>query len=203
MTTVEKVIEARNPAFEIPSAPLTLPSPPEATTELSDRKIPDQELAPKPKPQKAVTSSQHSQSSTVSPEAKPLQIGETHATNQNTASDEQKNEELTRITQSPSEQDPYRIELSFHLSRELAKAPVPNNRQLPPKTIVKIELQLLVNGTLTSAKILNPTGIKEVDDAIYRASLAASPYPKPPENENQNRFEAELTFNPEATLNQR
>jgi protein TonB len=60
-----------------------------------------------------------------------------------------------------------------------------------------VELQLLGNGALTRARILNSTGIEGIDAAAYRAALAASPYPEPPEDGREgNRFEVELVFTP-------
>ena len=53
------------------------------------------------------------------------------------------------------------------------------------------------NGTLTRARVTKSTGIKRIDEAAYRAALAASPYPEPPpNNESQDRFEVELVFSP-------
>lgn len=199
MTTVEKVIEARNPAFEIPSAPEAVSSSLQVTAEVSDQKTPERELAPRLKPQKTVTDSQGSQPSATSittPETKSSQRIEAHPAHQSTVHEIQKEEQLTRITQSPTEQDPYLIKLAIHLGRELEKLRVPAIGQLSQKVTMEIELQLLANGALTRAKILKPTGIKGIDEAIYRASLAASPYPKPPEDDNQNRFEVELLFSP-------
>ncbi|MBW0148853.1 energy transducer TonB [Marinobacter sp. CAU 1620] len=60
-----------------------------------------------------------------------------------------------------------------------------------------MELELLKSGALTSARILKSTGFKRLDDAVYRAALAASPYPEPPSAKaGGNRFEVELIFAP-------
>lgn len=103
----------------------------------------------------------------------------------------------TQITETPDEQDPYLIRLALHLSEELERLRVPAIRQLTDKVAMEIELQLLGNGALTRARVLKSTGIERIDDAAYRASLAASPYPEPPANrQDQNRFEVELIFTP-------
>lgn len=101
----------------------------------------------------------------------------------------------TRITESPDEQDPYLIKLAVHLGHELEKLRVPAIAQLSERVAMEIELQLLTNGALTRARVLKSTGLTRIDDAAYRASLAASPYPEPPVG-GQSRFEIELVFSP-------
>lgn len=101
----------------------------------------------------------------------------------------------TRITESPNEQDPYLVELAVHLGHELEKSKVPAITQLSERVAMEIELQLLNNGALTRARVLKSTGLKRIDDAAFRASLAASPYPEPPDDD-QSRFEIELVFSP-------
>jgi protein TonB len=62
---------------------------------------------------------------------------------------------------------------------------------------MEVELQLLGNGALTRARVLTSTGIERIDEAAYRAALAASPYPQPPNGgASRNRFEVELLFTP-------
>lgn len=103
----------------------------------------------------------------------------------------------TRITESPAERDPYVVKLALHLARELEKLRVPAMTALTQTVAMEVELQLLGNGALTRARVLKSTGIRTIDEAAYRAALAASPYPKPPKNgENRNRFEVELLFAP-------
>ena len=101
----------------------------------------------------------------------------------------------TRITESPDEQDPYLVKLAVHLGHELEKLRVPAVAQLSERVAMEIELQLLDNGALTRARVLKSTGLTRIDDAAYRASLAASPYPEPPAG-GQSRFEIELVFSP-------
>lgn len=101
----------------------------------------------------------------------------------------------TRITESPDEQDPYLVKLAVHLGHELEKLREPAISHLTERIAMEIELQLLNNGALTRARVLKSTGLKRIDDAAYRASLAASPYPEPPVD-GQSRFEIELVFSP-------
>jgi protein TonB len=104
---------------------------------------------------------------------------------------------ITRITKSPAEQDPYAVILATHLARQLEQVRVPAVSNLSRTVAMEVELQLLGNGALTRAKVLKSTGIEGIDEAAYRAALAASPYPRPPEEGNsQNRFEVELVFTP-------
>jgi len=70
-------------------------------------------------------------------------------------------------------------------------------RSLTDTVAMEVELQLLGNGALTRARVLKSTGIKPIDEAAYRAALAASPYPQPPKDSGSaNRFEVELLFTP-------
>lgn len=107
------------------------------------------------------------------------------------------NAAVTRITRSPVEQDPYVVILATHLARQLEQVRVPAVSKLSRTVAMEVELQLLGNGALTRARVLKSTGIEGIDEAAYRAALAASPYPRPPEEGNsQNRFEVELVFTP-------
>ncbi|WP_372998518.1 TonB family protein [Marinobacter sp.] len=104
---------------------------------------------------------------------------------------------ITRITESPAEMDPYVVKLAVHLARRLEDLKIPAMRELTETVTMEVELQLLGNGALTRARVLKSTGIERIDEAAYRAALAASPYPQPPEsNASQNRFEVELLFTP-------
>jgi len=140
---------------------------------------------PAPQPDKA----QNSPESTASPSARPAAVAAEEARDTE--------ETVTRVTNSPVERDPYLVILATHLAHQLEQSRVPAMRQLSRTVSMDVELQLLGNGALTRARILNSTGIEGIDAAAYRAALAASPYPKPPENgEEGNRFEVELVFTP-------
>ncbi|PTB95474.1 energy transducer TonB [Marinobacter sp. B9-2] len=106
-------------------------------------------------------------------------------------------ERVTRITESPAELDPYVVKLAIHLARQLEELRVPAMSELTETVAMEVELQLLGNGALTRARVLKSTGIRRIDEAAYRAALAASPYPQPPnDSESRNRFEVELLFTP-------
>lgn len=105
--------------------------------------------------------------------------------------------DVTRITQSPSEQDPYLVKLATHLATRLETQRIPAIRELTESNTMELELQLLRNGALTRAKIIRSTGIEQIDRAAYRAALSASPYPEPPADQSgKRRFEVKLVFAP-------
>ena len=196
-TTASAVPESRNPRFEV--APESTASTSELTASDSARKI----TAPEPDLQEQPAEVQRKQpgdGATVSasvPAPETRASTETRAGSQLPEIESESDANLTQVTESPSEQDPYLITLAVHLSHELQRLRVPAISQLSEKVAMEIELQLLENGALTRARILKSTGIKNIDEAAYRASLAASPYPEPPaENDSQNRFEVELVFSP-------
>lgn len=184
----EKTTKNRNPAFEISPDKVDQPSLSQITTQSSDQKTLKKKPISKAEPQKSEIVHQRLPSSArlTTSESKPAQPATaSHAGHQ-----------TTHITQSPSERDPYLITLAVHLGKELEKLRVPAISQLSQKVTMEIELRLLGNGGLTRARVLKSTGIKKIDEAAYRASLAASPYPEPPSDEIQNRFEIELVFSP-------
>lgn len=106
-------------------------------------------------------------------------------------------ERVTRLMESPAELDPYVVKLAIHLARQLEELRVPAMSELTETVAMEVELQLLGNGALTRARVLKSTGIRRIDEAAYRAALAASPYPQPPnDGGSRNRFEVELLFTP-------
>ncbi|WP_240339420.1 energy transducer TonB [Marinobacter sp. BW6] len=112
-------------------------------------------------------------------------------------SSENPEQSITRITESPAELDPYVVKLATHLAHQLEELKVPAMRDLTETVAMEVELQLLGNGALTRARVLKSTGIRRIDEAAYRAALAASPYPQPPKDGGSpNRFEVELLFTP-------
>ncbi|WP_417565917.1 energy transducer TonB family protein [Marinobacter sp.] len=154
------------------------PAPPDAS-----KQIPSEAPAPKSETSESTSKSTTSNSARAWEVAQP-EVKTTDAT-------------ITRITKFPAEQDPYTAILATHLARQLEQVRVPAIRELSRTVAMEVELQLLGNGALTRAKVLKSTGIEGIDEAAYRAALAASPYPRPPEGGNsQNRFEVELVFTP-------
>jgi protein TonB len=106
-------------------------------------------------------------------------------------------EEVTKVTQSPTEQDPYLIKLAMHLATKLESSRIPAIRELTETSTMALELQLLGNGALTRARVLKSTGIEPLDRAAYQAALSASPYPAPPPDQHsKSRFEVKLVFAP-------
>ncbi|MFO8141436.1 MAG: TonB family protein [Marinobacter sp.] len=112
------------------------------------------------------------------------------------STDEQ--ESAQRITRTPVEQDPYRVLLATHLAETLEQQRVPAISRLKATVTMELELRIMPNGALTRARVVKSTGVSEIDDAAYRAALAASPYPEP-EAENRDRFGVKLVFTPKRT----
>ncbi|GAA0849192.1 hypothetical protein GCM10009113_28350 [Marinobacter szutsaonensis] len=184
----------RNPRFEIPEpATEVRPEPTPVTSTSSPRKVSEPSPGNSPpapdqtRPEPAELQASPSKPASVASEAgEPEEIKE-----------EADNTELTRITRSPSQQDPYLIRLAVHLAQELERLRVPAISRLTDSARMEIELQLMKNGALTRARVVKSTGIQTVDEAAYRAALAASPYPEPPaDSETGDRFEVELVFSP-------
>lgn len=196
---VETTIKTRNPSAEISSDQVEQPSLPQITTRLSDQEVSKHRATLKKKPQKSEADHQ-SLRSLVKPIPSESRLTQpaaaSSAEHQAVVPNEHEEHRPTRITQSPSERDPYLIKLAIHLGKELEKLRVPAISKLDQKLTMDIELQLLGNGALTRTRVLKSTGIKKIDDAAYRASLAASPYPEPPSDDNQSHFEIELVFSP-------
>ena len=143
-----------------------------------------------------VTPSEQSDTSTPKSEAAQSSTSASAGAEQERSS-ETREERVTRITESPAELDPYVVKLATHLARQLEELRVPAMRNLTETVAMEVELQLLGNGALTRARVLKSTGIGRIDEAAYRAALAASPYPQPPNNGgSRNRFEVELLFTP-------
>lgn len=190
----------RNPKFEVaPTQTESVPPTLEPTTTEAERAITEATPAPPKEPPTAVTPTTPSRAAPNKPSQAPESPASaaTRAGEQAPRPEAELTAEQTQVTESPSEQDPYLITLAVHLSQELQRIRVPAIRQLSERVTMDIELQLLENGALTRARILKSTGIKMIDDAAYRASLAASPYPEPPtDEESENRFEVELVFSP-------
>lgn len=60
---------------------------------------------------------------------------------------------------------------------------------------VELELSLMSNGTLVGARITESSGHDGLDQRVYRAALAASPYPEPPSSGGrQQRFRVEVKY---------
>jgi protein TonB len=60
---------------------------------------------------------------------------------------------------------------------------------------VELELNLMYNGAVVGAKITKSSGNDGLDQRVYRAALAASPYPEPPSSPaKQQRFRVEVKY---------
>ena len=102
---------------------------------------------------------------------------------------------VRQVSESPDEQDPYLRKLATHLAVTLDDQRVPSISTLRQTAAVTLELRLLANGALTRARVVESTGHASLDEAAYKAALAASPYPAP-EGEVSDRFQVQLLFTP-------
>ncbi len=176
----------RHPEFEVPAAPevisTTAPAKPITQPEQLPEPAPaQQQPAPAPSPQPAPAPA-----STPSTESAP-RTGKQEAT-----------ETIARTSESPADHDPYLMLLATHLAEQLDQQRVPAISQLAEKVSMELELTILPSGALTRARVIKSTGIQRIDEAAYRAALAASPYPEP-EGEKSDRFEVRLVFTPKRT----
>lgn len=103
-------------------------------------------------------------------------------------------QELTLKSAAPSEESAYRSLLAQTIAR---KSRIPKLDDFNQETIlsVELELNLMSNGALVGARITESSGNEGLDQRVYRAALAASPYPEPPpSNTRQQRFRVEVRY---------
>ncbi|MFP3979412.1 MULTISPECIES: energy transducer TonB family protein [Marinobacter] len=180
----------RNPPFEVPPDNNPGLATPALTTTTSQQKT-----AASDNKQAAATKNEAGPTqvaSVPSPSGTPSKSGvRTQVSNKETTEDD------TKITLSPSEQDPYLIKLATHLATKLETLRIPAIKKLTNTSTMALELQLLSNGALTRARVVKSTGIEQIDLAAYQAALSASPYPEPPPDQrSKSRFEVKLVFSP-------
>lgn len=86
-----------------------------------------------------------------------------------------------------------------HIAQRIRFAPFMRNLQA--RRTVRLQLNLMSNGTLEAVRVIRSSGDAIVDAAARRATLLASPYPPPPAEEAGNgyRFQVELQFAPVET----
>ncbi|PSF10638.1 energy transducer TonB [Marinobacter fuscus] len=127
----------------------------------------------------------------------PSSTGASPAAQQNPSLHRRELEQNTKnqVSKSPSETDPYLIKLASHLAQQLEHQRIPAVSQLGSTVTMGIELRLMPNGALTRARVVSSSGVQVIDETVYRTALAASPYPKP-DNQDSDRFEVKLIFTP-------
>lgn len=83
-----------------------------------------------------------------------------------------------------------------HIAQRIRFAPF--MRDLHQIRTVRLQLNLMANGTLEAVRVIQSSGDNIVDTAAEHATLMASPYPPPPADraENGYRFQVELQFTP-------
>ncbi|MGO1461212.1 MAG: energy transducer TonB family protein [Marinobacter sp.] len=181
----------RNPQFEItPDQSDSKPAEPVLSSRRSNQKT-----ANSKEPQVSKTRQKKNQTEPVTPSRAASSPSKSGSRTQ--VSGEEVAEEVTRITQSPVEQDPYLVKLAMHLATQLETQRIPAIGALTDTKSMEIELQLMGNGALTRAKVITSTGNEQIDSAAHRAALSASPYPEPPPDQGgKNRFAVKLVFSP-------
>ena len=107
---------------------------------------------------------------------------------------ERKEQELTLQSRSPSEKSSY---LSLLVQTIARKAQIRKLDEIEKGQVlsVELELNLMSNGALIGARITRPSDNAGLDQRVYRAALAASPYPEPPASlAQQRRFRVEVRY---------
>jgi protein TonB len=185
-----------NPSQPVRATPFVIeesppPGPePEVITSSTPQARSVTEPEPAPEPESRVQSEQRqvpvaktAPSSSTAP-ATPAATGE-----QPRQQDKEETEaEVTLEAEEPSEESSYISLLSQTISQ---KARIPALDDVGKNEIlsVEVELSLMANGALVGAKVTKPSGNDGLDQRVYRAALAASPYPEPPSSTNrQQRF---------------
>jgi len=116
---------------------------------------------------------------------------------------ESKTGKLSGVTQLNTHQtkplSAYERVLWEHIAQRIRFAPFMRN--LSELKTVRLQLNLMSNGTLEAVRVIRSSGDPIVDAAAKHATLLASPYPPPPANRADNgyRFQVELQFTPVGT----
>lgn len=103
-------------------------------------------------------------------------------------------EDIKLESEAPSEKSSY---LSLLVQTIARKAKIPRLDDFEEGQIlsVELELNLMSNGALVGARITESSGNDGLDQRVYRAALAASPYPEPPSSgSRQQRFRVEVKY---------
>jgi protein TonB len=181
----------RNPPFKAtPDNIVSAPENPVLTASRSQQKTASKKSLQAPTTKKKAD--QTSPETFSNPESEPSESG-----SRSQVSTNQISENVTRISQSPSERDPYLIELAMHLATQIETLRIPAMKELDHSSTMEIELHLMESGALTRVRVTRSTGIEQIDSAAYRAALSASPYPEPPPDQSgKSRFEVKLVFAP-------
>lgn len=178
----------RHTEFEIPPAETVVTS-----TESTYSAAPESQTATEPLPDTPERKTESTETRETTTESSASQA--TPALTARVSGSTETPETIKRITESPTETDPYLIRLATHLAEKLDQKRVPAISVLTERVSMELELRLMPNGALTRARVIKSTGVQSIDEAAYRTALAASPYPSP-EGEASDRFEVELVFTP-------
>lgn len=150
------------------------------------------EETPKPKghtvPEPQSQPDQQSASASSAPASEPSAAGGRSAERQDAE------QQLALRSETPSEESSY-ISLLAQTIGEKARIRKLENLESAQVLSVELELNLMSNGALVGASITETSGNDGLDQQVYRAALAASPYPEPPSSTSrQQRFRVEVRY---------
>lgn len=138
------------------------------------------------------TKSRASEASALSSASKPAKAG-THTL----PSDQGKSSGITELnTHRDRPLSTYERILWEHIAQRIRFAPFMQSLQQVRR--VRLQLDLMSNGTLEAVRVIHTSGDPTVDAAAKHATLLASPYPPPPADRAADgyRFQVELEFTP-------
>lgn len=178
------------PSSPVRATPFTIEEaqPPEPARAVQSTSSPQPRKAPEPEP---VPEPEPEASSAPAPDASASQSSAAGAR----ATPRDENEEEVRLeSEAPSERSSYLSLLVQTIARK-AKIPRLDDFEEGQTLSVELELNLMSNGALVGARITESSGNDGLDQRVYRAALAASPYPEPPESgSRQQRFRVEVRY---------
>lgn len=181
--------------FRIEDTPATRPSRDIPTTK---RRQP--RAVPEPAPEKVPTADTSSRSqSQPQPEqqsepSRPTRASTPSMAGKPSSQEKESEQEQALRSDAPSEESSYLSLLAQTIGRK-AKIPKLDNFEKGQELGIELELNLMANGALVGARITRSSGNDSLDRRVYRAALAASPYPEPPSSgSGQQRFRVEVRY---------
>jgi protein TonB len=186
--TIEESPAKESPAQQQRSMPTTSSAQPRSVTESDrDKTAPDKE-PPVVEAERTAQPRKQSEPSAIAPASAPSVAG------QQSAKQGKSQQELTLKSEAPSEESSYLSLLVQTIARN-AKIPKLDEFDKGQVLSVELELNLMSNGALVGARVTESSGHDGLDQRVYRAALAASPYPEPPSSATrQQRFRVEVKY---------
>lgn len=151
---------------------------------------PQPRTVPEPEPETAFAGSE---SADIAPESGAPASAPSLAGQQATPPQD-RDQPLTLKSTAPSEANSY-LALLVQTIASNARIPKLDDFNQGQTLSVELELSLMANGALVGARIAESSGNEGLDQRVYLAALAASPYPEPPaSNTRQRRFRVEVRY---------